>query len=120
MDRRPARRLPFCHGVPGNLSKGRDPRPSGIGLTAPFLAGAVSFVSPCVLPLMPGYVAGHTAGAIDIESAHRRRQALSMGLYFVVGFSTIGSWRERDRARLDAVELPVRAQFRWRRHCHPV
>ena len=71
---------------------------------------------------MPGYVAGHTAGAIDIESAHRRRLALSMGLYFVVGFSTHfqGSWRERDRARLDAVELPVRAQFRWRRQCHPV
>ena len=36
----------IVHGIPGNLSKERDPRPSGIGLTAPFLAGAVSFVSP--------------------------------------------------------------------------
>jgi cytochrome c-type biogenesis protein len=65
---------------------------SGIGLIAAFLAGAVSFVSPCVLPLVPGYisyVAGQTAGATVVESSHRRRQALSMGLYFVLGFSTI-------------------------------
>lgn len=68
------------------------PEFSGIGLIAAFLAGAVSFVSPCVLPLVPGYVsyvAGHTAGTMDIEPSRRRRQAISMGLYFVVGFSTI-------------------------------
>lgn len=68
------------------------PELSGIGLIAAFLAGAVSFVSPCVLPLVPGYVsyvAGHTAGTMDIEPSDRRRQAISMGLYFVVGFSTI-------------------------------
>jgi len=65
---------------------------SGTGLTAAFLAGAVSFVSPCVLPLVPGYVsyvAGHSAGSVDTEPAHRRRQAMGLGLYFVVGFSTI-------------------------------
>lgn len=65
---------------------------SGIGLIAAFLAGAVSFVSPCVLPLVPGYVsyvAGHTASTVDIEPSDHRRQAISMGLYFVVGFSTI-------------------------------
>lgn len=68
------------------------PELSGIGLIAAFLAGAVSFVSPCVLPLVPGYVsyvAGHTAGTMNIEPSRRRRQAISMGLYFVVGFSTI-------------------------------
>lgn len=60
---------------------------SGIGLIAAFLAGAVSFLSPCVLPLVPGYVsyvAGHTAGA-----AERRHKAITMGVFFVVGFSTI-------------------------------
>ncbi|RCK45977.1 cytochrome C biogenesis protein [Thalassospira profundimaris] len=65
---------------------------SGIGLIAAFLAGAVSFVSPCVLPLVPGYVsyvAGHSAGTVDTEPAHRRRQAVGLGLYFIVGFSTI-------------------------------
>ncbi|MFQ5567682.1 MAG: cytochrome c biogenesis protein CcdA, partial [Paracoccaceae bacterium] len=29
---------------------------SGIGVFAAFLAGAISFLSPCVLPLVPGYV----------------------------------------------------------------
>ncbi|WPZ37161.1 cytochrome c biogenesis protein CcdA (plasmid) [Thalassobaculum sp. OXR-137] len=65
---------------------------SGIGLIAAFLAGAVSFVSPCVLPLVPGYVsyvAGHTTSTVYIEPSDHRRQAISMGLYFVVGFSTI-------------------------------
>src|SRR3546814_2958711 len=28
---------------------------SGIGLAAAFFAGAISFLSPCVLPLVPGY-----------------------------------------------------------------
>lgn len=68
------------------------PELSGIGLIAAFLAGAVSFVSPCVLPLVPGYVsyvAGHTAGIIDAAPSDRRRQAIGMGLYFVAGFSTI-------------------------------
>lgn len=47
------------------------PEFSGVGLTAALLAGAVSFVSPCVLPLVPGYVsyvAGHTLVTdVDIE-----------------------------------------------------
>ena len=37
---------------------------SGIGIFAAFLSGAISFLSPCVLPLVPGYVsyiAGRTA-----------------------------------------------------------
>jgi len=29
---------------------------SGIGLLTSFGAGVISFVSPCVLPLVPGYV----------------------------------------------------------------
>ena len=35
-----------------------------LGLTAALLAGTISFLSPCVLPLVPGYVsyvAGRTA-----------------------------------------------------------
>lgn len=65
---------------------------SGIGLLAAFLAGAISFVSPCVLPLVPGYVsyvAGHSAGAAEPRSENRRRQALHMSLFFVLGFSTV-------------------------------
>ena len=29
---------------------------SGVGIVAAFLGGAISFLSPCVLPLAPGYV----------------------------------------------------------------
>lgn len=65
---------------------------SGVGLFAAFLAGAISFVSPCVLPLVPGYVsyvAGQSAGAVDVPLYNRRRQALGMSTFFVMGFSTV-------------------------------
>lgn len=67
---------------------------SGIGLFAAFVAGAISFVSPCVLPLVPGYVsyvAGQSSGAVEAEGAgrHPRRRAVGMSLFFVLGFSTI-------------------------------
>ena len=65
---------------------------SGVGLIAAFLAGVISFVSPCVLPLVPGYVsyvAGQSTSAVDLQVHNRRRQALGMSLFFVLGFSTI-------------------------------
>lgn len=65
---------------------------SGVGLLAAFLAGVISFVSPCVLPLVPGYVsyiAGQSAGTVGVQVPHRRRQALGMSLFFVFGFSTV-------------------------------
>jgi len=65
---------------------------SGIGIAAAFAAGTISFVSPCVLPLVPGYVsyvAGHAADTSDLVPGGRRRKAIGMSLYFVLGFSTI-------------------------------
>lgn len=65
---------------------------SGVGLIAAFLAGVISFVSPCVLPLVPGYVsyvAGHSGGTPNGHTGARRRQALAMSLFFVLGFSTV-------------------------------
>jgi cytochrome c-type biogenesis protein len=60
-----------------------------IGLTAALLAGAISFVSPCVLPLVPGYVsyiAGRTATGVAAPS---RSHVVWLSLCFVLGFSTI-------------------------------
>lgn len=65
---------------------------SNIGIAAAFAAGVVSFLSPCVLPLVPGYVsyvAGHsiterTAGTISL-----RLQTAALSACFVLGFSTI-------------------------------
>jgi len=60
-----------------------------LGMTAALLAGTISFVSPCVLPLVPGYVsyiAGRTATGGGVTS---RAQTLWLSLCFVLGFSTI-------------------------------
>jgi cytochrome c-type biogenesis protein len=61
---------------------------SDIGLAAAFSAGLVSFLSPCVLPLVPGYVSyvsGNTLGSHRIGGA----SSLFLSLVFVLGFSTI-------------------------------
>jgi len=66
---------------------------SSLGMATAFAAGTVSFLSPCVLPLVPGYVsyvAGHT-----LPHSHREEHpvqklsALALSLCFVLGFSTV-------------------------------
>ena len=64
---------------------------SSIGMPAAFLAGLVSFLSPCVLPLVPGYVSyisGSTLEETDRSTAGRGPVFL-LGIYFVLGFSTV-------------------------------
>lgn len=53
------------------------------------LAGLVSFFSPCVLPLLPGYLS-YISGvaAQDLESAKRGR-LLAGAVLFVLGFSSV-------------------------------
>ena len=52
-------------------------------------AGIVSFASPCVLPLVPGYIA-FMSGAIGHEDVKSRRgRALSGAIAFVLGFACI-------------------------------
>ena len=66
---------------------------SGIGVIAAFLAGAISFLSPCVLPLVPGYVsyvAGRTTDGIEpgrLEVC--RLPATGLSVCFVLGFTTV-------------------------------
>ncbi|MDX8521390.1 cytochrome c biogenesis CcdA family protein [Mesorhizobium dulcispinae] len=67
------------------------PEISNIGVLAAFAAGTVSFLSPCVLPLVPGYVsyvAGRTA-TDGAPSGRARLSAVGLSLYFVLGFSTV-------------------------------
>ena len=54
-----------------------------------FAAGLVSFVSPCCLPLVPGYLA--TVSGIDVQQVGRRVDARVLGrsLLFVATFSTV-------------------------------
>ena len=54
-----------------------------------FLAGVISFLSPCVLPLAPAYI-GHLAGTTVIgASALPRRVVLGHAACFVAGFSAV-------------------------------
>ncbi|MDQ4007226.1 MAG: cytochrome c biogenesis protein CcdA [Actinomycetota bacterium] len=55
------------------------------------LAGAVSFFSPCVVPLLPGYVSYMTGlSGADLESARgHRRRLLAGSVLFVLGFSLV-------------------------------
>lgn len=62
---------------------------SGVGVLAAVAAGAVSFLSPCVLPLVPGYLSAIVGVApAELEHASRRR-VLVPSLLFVASFSLI-------------------------------
>jgi len=58
-----------------------------------FLAGLVSFVSPCVLPLVPAYLSLLTGESLeDLKAetaANARAQTLAHAVAFVLGFSVI-------------------------------
>ena len=63
------------------------------GLLTAFLAGMVSFLSPCVLPIVPSYVSFVTGLTLDElrnadSAAARRHAALHAGL-FIAGFSAL-------------------------------
>lgn len=64
-----------------------------IALPVALLAGIISFVSPCVLPLVPGYlgyVGGLTGGAQDARGRRIDRGRVILGVtLFVLGFTVV-------------------------------
>lgn len=62
-----------------------------IAVPIAFAAGIVAFLSPCVLPLAPGYVSYITGltGAELAQPQGRRTQVLLGSLLFVLGFSVV-------------------------------
>jgi cytochrome c-type biogenesis protein len=62
--------------------------PASLGLALAFSAGLLSFVSPCVLPLVPSYLTFVTGVGFD-DLASSRRAALVHALLFVLGFTLI-------------------------------
>jgi cytochrome c-type biogenesis protein len=86
----------------------------GVGVLAAFGAGLVSFLSPCVLPLVPGYLSAVTGvAAVELEDADWRR-VLGPSLLFVASFSAIfialgitatglGSFLQDNRALLEKI-----------------
>ena len=75
---------------PTRQNQGMESDPaSGVGVLAAMAAGLVSFLSPCVLPLVPGYLSAVTGvSATEIEDASWRR-VLPPSLAFVAAFSVI-------------------------------
>lgn len=62
-----------------------------IGLAA--AGGILSFASPCVLPLVPGYIAFITGTSLaelkETDPAQAAHKALVSGLFFVLGFTVV-------------------------------
>ena len=66
---------------------------SSVGVLTAFAAGLISFLSPCVLPLVPGYIS-YVAGRSVVEPGEGgavalRMPALGLSVCFVLGFSTV-------------------------------
>lgn len=53
-----------------------------------FLGGIVSFLAPCVLPIIPGFLA-YLAGTSTSESSSNRKEIFINSIFFVLGFSVI-------------------------------
>lgn len=64
---------------------------ASVGFFIAFVAGAASFVSPCVLPLLPGYLSYMSGVSVEMVNAGRAsaRRLLWPTMLFVLGFSTI-------------------------------
>jgi len=59
---------------------------------AAFLAGLVSFLSPCVLPLVPGYVSlisGVGVEELKTQESHLLRKVMLNSIAFILGFSVV-------------------------------
>ena len=66
---------------------------SAVAVLTAFGAGIVSFLSPCVLPLVPGYISYVAGDALthdhQADDRAQRLAVLGLGLCFVAGFSTV-------------------------------
>ncbi|HUB75772.1 MAG TPA: cytochrome c biogenesis protein CcdA [Solirubrobacteraceae bacterium] len=62
---------------------------SGVGVLAAVAAGTVSFLSPCVLPLVPGYLSTVVGVSPDELDRTGLRRVLLPSLLFIASFSTI-------------------------------
>ncbi|KKX34490.1 cytochrome c biogenesis CcdA family protein [Rhizobium sp. LC145] len=68
-----------------------------ISLLSALLAGALSFLSPCVLPLVPPYLCYMAGISVDqfrggqtqVAAATTRRAVLTSALFFTLGFATV-------------------------------
>jgi cytochrome c-type biogenesis protein len=61
-----------------------------VSLAAAFLAGLLSFLSPCILPLIPAYISYLSGGTLELSSKSSQRLFTFINsLLFVFGFSLV-------------------------------
>ena len=53
-----------------------------------FIGGLVSFLAPCVLPIIPGFLA-YLAGASTLETGPKRKEIFINSVFFVLGFGIV-------------------------------
>jgi cytochrome c-type biogenesis protein len=67
--------------------------PDQVTYLAALVAGILSFISPCVLPLIPGYISFVSGVSLDemrtTSTVSSRRQVVFASLAFVLGFSLV-------------------------------
>lgn len=65
---------------------------ASVGVLSAFFGGFISFISPCVLPLIPGYlsyITGISADQLENPTPEQRRLIISRSLIFSLGFTIV-------------------------------
>ena len=60
-----------------------------VHLPIAFLAGLISFLSPCVLPLIPGYICYISGTSLNKIKEKKRNLIVSKTIFFTLGFSFV-------------------------------
>ena len=60
-----------------------------VHLPIAFLAGLISFLSPCVLPLIPGYISYISGTSFDKISYEKKNLIVVKTIFFTLGFSFV-------------------------------
>ena len=84
--------MPFADLIPAGLAglplAAADPA-AGVGLLTALVAGIVSFLSPCVLPIVPGYLSAVSGVSVsELEKADWKK-VLVPSLIFCGSFSAV-------------------------------
>src|SRR3972149_6526788 len=78
-----------CYHVPVITEGWADHLAGPFGIAFAFAAGVISFLSPCVLPLVPAYIAHLRGVPSPPEATAGRRETLSHAFAFVLGFGVV-------------------------------
>ena len=81
-----------------------------------FMAGLLSFLSPCVLPIVPGYLCFLAGTSLDKIMDEEREKNISVFKYavaFVLGFSTVFTLLGATASSISSILYEYLDYFRW-------